>query len=289
MAHGFVRFAGPTRWAKICHWQNAWFAYRFRDDELGRLVRLILEILKASHRTRAEGWSACDIALRLMLSGHVLFGQFRIRAEAFRRLADAFIADHGLHRDIWDAPQLLRTVMKRMGMAHCFEPRLEAALIAFPKCFFGKLAAAVYLWCRLMPAAYLTPEIRRAIVSRFLTDCATGVSGMWLLRMLPAARLRVTVDEGPDSSGDPKLVARIVSSEPSHFAHPALAPPGSLVNLLHRLREGDEELGLEAAANWRRGECTSTRVTELTQRTSHDGKWIAWGRGVDVTVCAMLA
>ena len=92
-------------------------------------------------------------------------------------MADAFIADHGLDRDIWDAPQLLCTVMKRMGMAHCFEPWLEAALIAFPKCFFGKLAAAVYLWCRLMPAAYLTPEIRCAIVSRFLTDCARQTFG----------------------------------------------------------------------------------------------------------------
>jgi hypothetical protein len=75
-----------------------------------------------------------------------------------------------------------------------------------------------------------------------------------------------------------------VTSDPSDFTHPALAPPGSLVHLFLGLREGSEEMGLEAAANYRRGECTSTRVTELFQRTSHDGKCIAWGRGIEVTV-----
>ena len=212
-----VTFVGEQIWGEICDWLNQWLALRFEDSVAGALVRLLLEMLKAAHRSRAEGWSACQLTLTLMRRFDSL-QPYRKRAFQFLRLAEVFIARQVLDQALWDAPQLLRSVVKRVASSGCLEPRLTRALVSFPKCFFGKLFAALLRLCQLRGCGcYLEPQMRDALVAQFLDDCATGVAGAWLLRLLPASGLRLTVDDGADTQGEPQLSSFDVCSVPAQL------------------------------------------------------------------------
>ena len=283
-----VTFVGEQTWGEICDWLNEWLALRFESSVAGALVRLLLEMLKAAHRSRAEGWSACQLTLTLMRRFDSL-QPYRKRAFQFLRLAEVFIARQVLDQALWDAAQLLRSVVKRVASSGCLEPRLTRALVSFPKCFFGKLFAALLRLCQLRGCGcYLEPQMRDALVAQFLDDCATGVAGAWLLRLLPASGLRLTVDDGADTQGEPQLSTfDDVNSEPAQLTA-LLTPSGScasvesrsLVALLLQLRAGDASKGIQGAASRRENEDSMLRVAELVERSCNDGHWILWGRGM---------
>ena len=285
-----VTFVGEQIWGEICDWLNQWLALRFENSVAGALVRLLLEMLKAAHRSRAEGWSACQLTLTVMRRFDSL-QPFRKRAFQFLRLAAVFIARQTLAQALWDGPQLLRSVVKRVASSGCLEPRLTRALVSFPKCFFGKLFAALLRLCQLRGrGCYLSPQMRDALVAQFLDDCATGVAGAWLLRLLPASGLRLTVDDGADTQGEPQLSTfDDVNSEPAQLTA-LLTPSGScasvesrsLVALLLQLRAGDASKGIQAAASWRKNEDSRFRVAELIERSCNDGHWVLWGRGMSL-------
>lgn len=287
-----VTFVGEQIWGEICDWLNEWLALRFENSVAGALVRLLLEMLKAAHRSRAEGWSACQLTLTLMRRFDAL-QPYRKRAFQFLRLAEVFIARQVLDQALWDAAQLLRSVVKRVASSGCLEPRLTRALVSFPKCFFGKLFAALLRLCQLRGrGCYLSPQMRDDLVAQFLDDCAMGVAGAWLLRLLPASGLRLTVDDGADTQGEPQLSSFDVCSVPAQLTALLTAGPGSgssapvesrsLVALLLQLHAGDASKGIQGAASWRENEDSTLRLAEFVERSCNDGHWILWGRGMSL-------
>ena len=125
--------------------QCIWRA-RLRDDQIGNLIRLFLERRKAAHRTRAEGYAAAVILLEMCQSQIGILLDASCRAwvvDKFIGIQAPKLRSHlGCARGVWwDAPQLLRSLAKRAGMACCFDEATMRALICFPKCFYGMLAA----------------------------------------------------------------------------------------------------------------------------------------------------
>ena len=55
---------------------------RLASSAHGALIRTLLECSKKAHRTRAEGWSACEVVIWLMTHGGFLLdgGRFRLFA-----------------------------------------------------------------------------------------------------------------------------------------------------------------------------------------------------------------
>ena len=270
---------------------------RLRNDEYGRLIRLMLERLKSQHgphRTRAEGYAAERLFLQLCESSFAMprgccawSRRFRVWAAQLRERMPAACRD---------APQLLRTVSKRAGTALCLDEATLLARIRLPKCLYGMFAALhEYVCFREQSGRYLRPEERTALVARFLEKAQTTAAGAALLLTTSFARLEVVVTERVDERGESVEVPFVVKSDPADYQRPPETklsvfldklPRGdaTLLELLVRLRRG-EVPGCEPAATWRESETWEASVKAVLgayEQWLYDGKCVFFGRSITV-------
>mmetsp|Transcript_5331 Transcript_5331/g.17288 ORF Transcript_5331/g.17288 Transcript_5331/m.17288 type:complete len:524 (-) Transcript_5331:275-1846(-) len=197
----------------------------------------------------------------------------------------------------WDAPQVLRTVSKRAGMALCLNEAALLALIRLPKCFYGMLAALGQYICFLEQGGrYLRPEERTALVARFLDKAQKTAAGAALLLSTSFVRLEVVVTERVDERGESVEISFVVKSDAADY----LSPPektedsvfldklsrgdATLLELLVRLRRG-EAPGCEPAATWRESEtweASFKAVLGAYEQWLYDGKCVFFGRSITV-------
>jgi hypothetical protein len=111
----FIQHVGVQGWAVIVGFIGLWYGMRFEDTAAGRTLSRNLEAIKSAQRTRAEGWAAWCRALEMMRSASYR-DAFHMPLTAFMAYYDSFIRSNRIDPDFWDAPQLLRSIAKRIGL-----------------------------------------------------------------------------------------------------------------------------------------------------------------------------
>ena len=196
----------------------------------------------------ATSLTRCCTLCRSRSFGHLfsVFAGFDFEAGLNRLTADVQkFSEHTGITCFTDMPNMLRSLTKRFAMTACLPSWVIDAMVHYPKCFFGNLAALVYSLCRYR-RGYLTHEERDVLTTDFVASCACGVGGMHLLRQCSFPNLLLQVELGVDGHGQPVCVRLACSSEPQDYvaSHPR---PDSLVAALVSMRCG-EVPGVDASA-----------------------------------------
>ena len=117
--------------------------------------RKLHEKLKATHRTRALGWSAC--LMKLAVIKHRKYkDRFGRLHDILERLLAEIIKSGEVDPKLWDLAQLERSLTRRFLLCpELLGKALTEQISNHARCFFGILTALLFY-----KGAYLTPEER---------------------------------------------------------------------------------------------------------------------------------